>query len=76
MSDRALAYRDPVLRFDALHLVALHEGGRIEEILATENEREILMHAPAHVHSGRPLSQVVNISHIDFKNDLTGRFRM
>jgi hypothetical protein len=28
MSDRAPAYRDPVLHFDALRLVALREGGR------------------------------------------------
>ena len=39
MSDR---YRDPVLHFDALRLVALREEGRIEEALATEKEREIL----------------------------------
>ena len=30
------------LHFDALRLVALHEGGRIEENLATENERKCL----------------------------------
>ena len=40
--DRAPAYRDPVLHFDALRLVALREGDRIEETLATENEREML----------------------------------
>ena len=51
MSDRAPAYRDPVLHFDALRLVALREVGRIEETLATENKREILIRAPAHVHS-------------------------
>ena len=43
MSDRAPAYRDSVSHFDALCLVALHEGGRIEECLATGNEREMLM---------------------------------
>ena len=42
MSDRAPAYRDPVLHFDALRLVELREGGSIEETLATENERKIL----------------------------------
>ena len=31
MSDRSPAYRDPVLHFDALRLVALREGGMIEE---------------------------------------------
>ena len=31
--------------------VALREGGRIEETLATENERKHLIRAPAHVHS-------------------------
>ena len=51
MSDRAPACRDPVLHFDALRLFALREGGRIEEILATENEGEMLIRAPAHVHS-------------------------
>ena len=40
MSDRAPAYRDPVLHFDALRLVALREGDRTEETLATENERK------------------------------------
>ena len=42
MSDRAPAYRDPVLHFDALRLVALRGGGMIEEALATENEGEML----------------------------------
>ena len=45
MSDRASAYRDPVLHFDALRLVALREGERIEETprnSATENEQKIL----------------------------------
>ena len=41
MSNRAPAYRDPVLHFDALRLVALREGGRTEEALATKNERKI-----------------------------------
>ena len=43
MGDRVPAYRDPALHFDALRLVALREGGRIEETLATENEREMLI---------------------------------
>ena len=42
MSDRTPAYRDPVLHFDAMRLVALREGGRIEETLATENEGRYL----------------------------------
>jgi len=42
MSDRARAYRDPSLHFDAPQLAALREGGRIEETLATENERKCL----------------------------------
>ena len=50
MSDRAPAYRDPVLHFDALRLVAMHEGGRNEGALTTENKREMLTRAPAHVH--------------------------
>ena len=50
MSDRAPAYRDPVLHFDALRLVELREGGRIEKTPATENEREMLIRAPAHAH--------------------------
>ena len=41
MSGRALAYRDPVLHFDALRFVALHEEGRAEKTLATENERKM-----------------------------------
>ena len=43
MSDRAPAYRDPLLHFDALGLVALRERDRNEEALATENEKEMLM---------------------------------
>ena len=50
MSDRAPAYRDPALHFDALRLVALRERGRIEETLATENEIKMLLRASAHVH--------------------------
>ena len=42
MSGRAPAYRDPVLHFDALLLVALRGGGRIEEALAAENEGKCL----------------------------------
>ena len=51
VNDKAPAYLDPALHFDALNLVALREGDRIEEALATENEREILIRAPAHVNS-------------------------
>ena len=50
MSDRAPAYRGPVLHFDALRLVALREGSRIEEPIATGHESEMLIRAPAHVH--------------------------
>ena len=50
MSDRAPASRDPILHFDALRLVALHVRDRIEETLATGNERKVLIRAPAHVH--------------------------
>ena len=49
--DRALAYQDPILHFDALHLVALRERDGIEETLATENDREVRIRAPAHMHS-------------------------
>ena len=42
MRDRAAAYPDPVLHFDALRLAALREGGGIKEALATENERKIV----------------------------------
>ena len=42
MSNRAPAYRDPVLYFDALRLFALREGDMIEETLATENEGKCL----------------------------------
>ena len=37
MRDRAPSYRDPALHFDEPYLVALREGGRTEEALATEN---------------------------------------
>ena len=37
------------MHFDALRLVALREGGRIDDTLATENEK-MLIRAPAHVH--------------------------
>ena len=53
MSDRAPAYRNHAIHFDALRLVALREGGRTEETHATENEREMLIRAPAHVHLAR-----------------------
>ena len=49
--NRAPTYRGPVLHFDALRLVALREVGRAEETLATENEREMPIRAPARVHS-------------------------
>ena len=42
MSNRAPAYRDPVLHFEALRLAVLREGGRIKQPLATENERKCL----------------------------------
>ena len=42
MSDRAPAYRDRVLHFDALRLVVLREGDRTEETLATEIESKCL----------------------------------
>ena len=51
MRDRAPSYRDPALHLDEPCLVALREGGRTEETLATENEREMHIRAPAHVHS-------------------------
>ena len=42
------------MHFDALRLVALREGGRIEGALATENEREMPMRrACAHALSPR-----------------------
>ena len=50
MSDRAPAYRDPLLHFDALRPVALREGGRTKKTLSTEGGREMHMRAPAHVH--------------------------
>ena len=37
------------MHFDALRLVALLEGGRIEGGLATDKEREMLIRAHAHV---------------------------
>ena len=51
MRDRAPVYREHVLNFDALRLVALREGHRTEATLAKDNEREMLIRAPAHVHS-------------------------
>ena len=50
LRDIAPACRGPVLRYETLSLVALCEGDRIEETLATENEREVLKRASAHVH--------------------------
>ena len=40
MSERAPAYRDHVLHFDALRLAALREGDMIEEKPTTENEEK------------------------------------
>ena len=37
----------PVFHFDALRLIALREGDRIEETLATENEGTVLIRALA-----------------------------
>ena len=51
MGGRTPAYRDPSLYFGALRLVALRDGGMLEETLATENEREVLIRASEHVHS-------------------------
>ena len=56
MSDRASSYRDPVLHFAALRLVALREGGRTEEAPATESECEMLIRAPVHVHVAHALA--------------------
>ena len=50
MSGRAPAYRGTVLHFGALRLVALREGGRIKETLATENEGKVLIRAHENVH--------------------------
>jgi len=47
ISDRAVAYRGPLLHFIALRILKLHEGGRTEETLATENEGKCL-HANLH----------------------------
>ena len=52
MAERPLS-GNHVLHFDALRLAALREGGRPEEAPATENEREGLTRAPAHVHSAQ-----------------------
>ena len=43
MSDRAPAYRGPVLHFDALRLVALRERDGTEETFATESEGGCLL---------------------------------
>ena len=64
MRDKAPAYRDPALHFDALRLAALHGAGRIEEALETENEREILIRAPAHVHSAHAALCCWSTAHI------------
>ena len=39
------------MHFDALRLAALREGGGTEETPAAENEGQIIIRAPAHVHS-------------------------
>ena len=72
MRDRAPASRCPALHFDALRLVALREGGRIEGTLATENERKahaqqarafwcrlVFRTTPSHIRSIYPLSQSI-----------------
>ena len=41
----------PPVHFDALRPAALREGGRTEETLATENEREMLIRKLAHVYT-------------------------
>ena len=51
MSNRAPAYRDPALHFDALRLAALREVDRSEKTLATKNEGKVHVRAPAQVHS-------------------------
>ena len=48
MSDRAPAYRDPVMHFDALRLAALRGRDRIEGALATENKRKAYTRTCAH----------------------------
>ena len=53
MRDRVPAYRDPALHFDALRLVALREGDRIEEALTIENER-ICLYAHLRTHIFQP----------------------
>ena len=53
----APVYRESLLYFDALRLVALRKGDGIEEALATESEREFLIRAPAHVHSAHANSK-------------------
>ena len=54
MRGKVPAYRDPALHFDALHLVALREGGRTEKALAAESERRMHMRrACAHTFSPR-----------------------
>jgi hypothetical protein len=61
MSDRAPVYRGYVLHFDALRFVALLEGGRIEETLATENRwlprahRELVFSSRGRRHAARPV---------------------
>ena len=53
MRDRAPAYRDLLLHFGAVRLVALREGDMNEGALGTENESEVLKRAPAHVEPAR-----------------------
>ena len=42
MSARAPAYQGPIFHFGALRLVALREGGGIEETLETDKKRNFL----------------------------------
>ena len=57
ISDRAPAYRDPALHFDALRLVALREGDRIEEALEMDNERKFLYaHLRTYTHPAQLLA--------------------
>jgi len=53
MRNRSPVYRDPVLHFDALRLIALREGGKMEGAFPTENAREVLIRAPFQLHSAR-----------------------
>ena len=52
MKDRSPAYRQPVLHFDTLRLVALREGDGIEETLGTDNERKMMVQQMFEVKNG------------------------